>query len=55
MSSRLCSSDIEHLQLHPAIPGARQPAWLYFSLNPRRCGVTMAVDGWETRNIQNFS
>ena len=28
---------------------------LYFSLNPRRCGVTMAVDGRETWNMQNFS
>ena len=35
------------------LPGKR--AWLYFSLNPRRCGVTMAVDGRETWNIQNFS
>jgi 2-polyprenyl-6-methoxyphenol hydroxylase-like FAD-dependent oxidoreductase len=32
-----------------------KPAWLYFSLNPRRCGVTMAVDGRETWNIQNYS
>jgi 2-polyprenyl-6-methoxyphenol hydroxylase-like FAD-dependent oxidoreductase len=35
------------------LPG--KPAWLYFSLNPRRCGVTMAVDGRETWNIQNYS
>ena len=35
------------------LPG--KPAWLYFSLNPRRCGITMAVDGRETWNIQNFS
>jgi 2-polyprenyl-6-methoxyphenol hydroxylase-like FAD-dependent oxidoreductase len=34
---------------------AGNPAWLYFSLNPRRCGVTMAIDGRETWNIQNFS
>jgi hypothetical protein len=33
----------------------KKPAWLYFSLNPRRCGVTMAVDGRETWNIQNYS
>jgi 2-polyprenyl-6-methoxyphenol hydroxylase-like FAD-dependent oxidoreductase len=33
----------------------RKPAWLYFSLNPRRCGVTMAIDGRETWNMQNFS
>jgi 2-polyprenyl-6-methoxyphenol hydroxylase-like FAD-dependent oxidoreductase len=35
------------------LPG--KPAWLWFSLNPRRCGVTMAVDGRETWNVQNFS
>lgn len=35
------------------LPG--KPAWLYFSLNPRRCGVTMAVDGHETWNVQNYS
>ena len=40
-------------QLRSLLPG--KPAWLYFSLNPRRCGVTMAVDGRETWNIQNFS
>lgn len=32
-----------------------KPAWLYFSLNPRRSGVTMTVDGRERFNIQNFS
>jgi hypothetical protein len=31
------------------------PAWAYFSLNPPRCGMTMAVDGQETWNIQNYS
>jgi 2-polyprenyl-6-methoxyphenol hydroxylase-like FAD-dependent oxidoreductase len=40
-------------QLRSLLSG--NPAWLYFSLNPRRCGVTMAVDGRETWNIQNFS
>jgi 2-polyprenyl-6-methoxyphenol hydroxylase-like FAD-dependent oxidoreductase len=40
-------------QLRSLLPG--KPAWAYFSLNPRRCGVTMAVDGRETWNIQNFS
>jgi len=39
--------------LRKSLPG--KPAWLYFSLNPRRCGVTMAVDGHETWNVQNFS
>jgi 2-polyprenyl-6-methoxyphenol hydroxylase-like FAD-dependent oxidoreductase len=40
-------------QLKSLISG--KPAWLYFSLNPRRCGITMAVDGLETWNIQNYS
>ena len=40
-------------KLRSLLPG--KPAWLYFSLNPRRCGVTMAVDGQETWNLQNFS
>ncbi len=40
-------------QLRSLLPSKR--AWLYFSLNARRCGVTMAVDGQETWNIQNFS
>ena len=39
--------------LKSMLPG--KPAWLYFSLNPRRCGVTMAVDGRETWNVQNYS
>jgi 2-polyprenyl-6-methoxyphenol hydroxylase-like FAD-dependent oxidoreductase len=40
-------------QLRVLLPG--KPAWLYFSLNPRRCGITMAVDGQETWNVQNYS
>ena len=40
-------------RLRSLLPG--KPAWLYFSLNPRRCGVTMAVDGRETWNLQNYS
>src|SRR6516162_425558 len=40
-------------QLIRLLPG--KPAWLYFSLNPRRCGVTMAIDGRETWNMQNYS
>src|SRR5215468_7521176 len=40
-------------QLRSLLPG--RPAWAYFSLNPRRCGMTMAVDGRETWNIQNYS
>src|SRR5262249_51792567 len=40
-------------QLRSLLPG--KPAWLYFSLNPRRSGITMAVDGREPWNIQNYS
>jgi hypothetical protein len=40
-------------QLRSLLPG--KPAWLYFSLNSHRCGGTMAVDGRETWNIQNYS
>jgi 2-polyprenyl-6-methoxyphenol hydroxylase-like FAD-dependent oxidoreductase len=47
------SSYIRAPQLRSLLPG--KPAWLYFSLNQRRCGVTMAVDGRETWNLQNFS
>ncbi len=28
-------------------------AWMYFSLNPRRCGTTIAIDGLETWQIHN--
>jgi 2-polyprenyl-6-methoxyphenol hydroxylase-like FAD-dependent oxidoreductase len=31
----------------------RKPAWLYFSLNPRRCGTTIAIDGKTTWKIHN--
>lgn len=34
------------------LPG--KPAWNYLSLNPRRCGSTMAVDGHETWITHNF-
>jgi 2-polyprenyl-6-methoxyphenol hydroxylase-like FAD-dependent oxidoreductase len=34
------------------LPGKR--AWLYFALNPRRCGSMIAVDGRETFLIHNF-
>lgn len=34
------------------LPG--RPAWNYLSLNPRRCGSTMAVDGRETWITHNF-
>jgi len=31
-----------------------RPAWMYFSLNPRRCGTTIAVDGKAYWNVHNF-
>src|SRR5690606_9854417 len=34
------------------LPG--KPAWNYLSLNPRRCGSTLAVDGRETWIMHNF-
>ena len=34
------------------LPG--KPAWNYLSLNPRRCGSTLAVDGRETWIIHNY-
>jgi 2-polyprenyl-6-methoxyphenol hydroxylase-like FAD-dependent oxidoreductase len=30
-----------------------KPAWMYFSLNPERCGTTIAIDGRETWQIHN--
>ena len=47
------------VDLHPRarapdlIPGRR--AWMYLSLNPRRCGTTIAIDGHQTWLIHNFS
>jgi 2-polyprenyl-6-methoxyphenol hydroxylase-like FAD-dependent oxidoreductase len=34
------------------LPG--KPAWMYFSLNSRRCGTIIAIDGSETWLIHNF-
>jgi 2-polyprenyl-6-methoxyphenol hydroxylase-like FAD-dependent oxidoreductase len=31
----------------------RKRAWMYFSLNPRRCGTTIAIDGRQTWQIHN--
>lgn len=31
-----------------------KPAWMYFVLNPRRCGTVIAIDGKEKWNIHNF-
>jgi hypothetical protein len=31
-----------------------KPAWLYFALNPRRCGSMIAIDGRETWIVHNW-
>jgi 2-polyprenyl-6-methoxyphenol hydroxylase-like FAD-dependent oxidoreductase len=31
-----------------------QPAWMYFTLNPRRCGTVIAIDGKNNWNVHNF-
>jgi 2-polyprenyl-6-methoxyphenol hydroxylase-like FAD-dependent oxidoreductase len=31
-----------------------KPAWMYFTLNPRRCGTVIAIDGEANWNIHNF-
>lgn len=49
---RVQSTYIRAPRLLNLLPGRR--AWLYFSLNPRRCGSTIAVDGRYTWVIHNF-
>jgi 2-polyprenyl-6-methoxyphenol hydroxylase-like FAD-dependent oxidoreductase len=49
---RVQSTYIRAPELMRLLPG--KPAWLYFSLNPRRCGSTIAIDGMETWLIHNF-
>jgi FAD binding domain len=34
------------------LPG--KPAWLYYVLNPRRCGSVISIDGGETWQVHNF-
>jgi len=54
------TSEIQYVQstyihapdLIDLLPGKR--AWMYLSLNPRRCGTTVAVDGRERWLIHNF-
>src|SRR5665213_949590 len=31
-----------------------KPAWMYFSLNPRHCGTTIAIDGKETWLVHSY-
>lgn len=49
---RVQSTCIRAPDLIKLLPG--KPAWMYLSLNPRRCGMTIAVDGHETWLIHNF-
>jgi 2-polyprenyl-6-methoxyphenol hydroxylase-like FAD-dependent oxidoreductase len=48
---RVQSTYIRAPALVGLLPGKR--AWMYLSLNPRRCGTTIAVDGQETWLIHN--
>jgi 2-polyprenyl-6-methoxyphenol hydroxylase-like FAD-dependent oxidoreductase len=48
---RVQSTYIHAPGLMGLLPG--KPAWLYFSLNPRRCGTTIAIDGKANWNIHN--
>ena len=49
---RVQSTYIRAPELIDRLPG--KPAWMYFALNPRRCGTTIAIDGRETWIIHNF-
>jgi 2-polyprenyl-6-methoxyphenol hydroxylase-like FAD-dependent oxidoreductase len=49
---RVQSTHIRAPSLLSLLPG--KPAWLYFALNPRRCGSVMAIDGREDWTIHNF-
>ena len=48
---RVQSTCIRAPDLITMLPGKR--AWMYFSLNPRRCGTTIAIDGVETWHVHN--
>lgn len=49
---RVQSTYIRAPELRNLMPG--KPAWLYYSLNPRRCGMMMAIDGREKWLIHNY-
>jgi 2-polyprenyl-6-methoxyphenol hydroxylase-like FAD-dependent oxidoreductase len=49
---RVQSTYVHAPALMALLPG--KPAWMYFSLNPRRCGTTIAIDGKANWNIHNF-
>ena len=49
---RVQSTCIRAPDLIRMLPG--KPAWLYFALNPRRCGSMIAIDGRETWIVHNW-
>jgi 2-polyprenyl-6-methoxyphenol hydroxylase-like FAD-dependent oxidoreductase len=49
---RVQSTHIRAPSLLSLLPG--KMAWMYFALNPRRCGTIMAIDGREDWTIHNF-
>lgn len=51
MIQRVQSTCIRAPGLRPLLHGT--PAWMYLSLNPRRCGTTIAIDGHEIWLIHN--
>ncbi|TFZ01328.1 FAD-dependent oxidoreductase [Ramlibacter rhizophilus] len=48
---RVQSTYIRAPKLRAMIPG--EPAWSYYSVNPRRCGTMFAIDGRETWLVHN--
>ena len=54
------TAKIQHVQstcirapdLTAMLPG--KPAWLYFALNPRRCGSMISIDGCGTWIVHNW-
>ena len=48
---RVQSTYIRAPQLKRMMPG--QPAWCYYSVNPRRCGTVFAIDGHTTWLVHN--
>lgn len=51
MIQRVQSTYIRAPGLKALLPG--QPAWCYYSVNPRRCGTVFAIDGQETWLVHN--
>lgn len=48
---RVQSTYIRAPKLRSMLPG--EPAWCYYSVNPRRCGTVFAIDGHETWLVHN--